>query len=110
MLKAFINRIDIMKIYYMYEQYHTYNEQKIQDTLEQLYESRKSILSILRNKKNISQSDLAFFSNVNIKTIQSYELKQDNLQHAGYDNLVKLSYVLKCRPEDLLDQNFIENC
>ena len=51
----------------------------------------------------LSQKELAEKANVPLRTIQQYEQKQKNINHARADYVIRLAKALYCRPEDLLE-------
>ncbi|MBQ8293050.1 MAG: helix-turn-helix transcriptional regulator [Bacilli bacterium] len=67
-------------------------------------------LKKIRTASNLSQSMLAKKANVSIRNIQMYEQRQNNINKAQIDILLRLSKALSCNIEDLLeDINEIRN-
>ena len=62
-----------------------------------------SKLQDLRKKQNLSQSELAKKSNVNIRMIQYYEQGMRDINKAQAVTLYKLARVLNCHIEDFLN-------
>ena len=88
--------------------YHPYHEMDITQAVQKLREiaqqSRaESYLKLLRKRAGFSQSQLAEETKIPVKTIQQYEQKQKNINHARADYIIRLAKALYCRPEDLLE-------
>lgn len=61
------------------------------------------MLKEIRKNKKMSQSKLAELSSVNLRLIQDYEQNHKNINNAKAITLYKLSKVLECTIEDLLN-------
>lgn len=90
------------------EMYHVYHEMDITNfigAMEELYKAAQgdSRLKFIRENRGISQSELAEQSGVNIRNIQMYEQRVNNIDKAQAHMLYKLSRVLGCDVEDLLE-------
>lgn len=62
-----------------------------------------SKLKDIREKKNMSQSQLAKLSGVNFRTIQDYEQDKRSINKARVQTLYALSWALGCKIEDLVE-------
>lgn len=62
-----------------------------------------SKLKLIRESKNLSQSKLAELSGASLRTIQHYEQGSKDINKAQVNILLKLSQVLECSIEDLLE-------
>lgn len=60
-------------------------------------------LKKIRESRQISQQELAKLSGTNIRSIQLYEQKVNDIDKAQAQTLYKLSRVLGCNIEDLLE-------
>ena len=60
-------------------------------------------LARLRKAKGLSQSQLAKFTDVSIRSIQLYEQRKTDINKAQYNHLKALADILGCKPEDLLE-------
>ncbi len=60
-------------------------------------------LKTVHQSHGISQAELAKLSGVNLRSIQMYEQKLNNIDKAQAGTLYKLSRVLGCTVEDLLE-------
>lgn len=61
-------------------------------------------LKLLREKRGLTQAELAKLTETSIRTIQSYESKNGrDLNRASLYNLLMLAKVLRCSLMDLID-------
>lgn len=102
--------ITITEILHMYQKYHEMDVMHFVIDMEQMRvenaSRRTARLQEYRKLLGLSQRELAARSEVPLRTIQQYEQRQKNINHARTDYVLRLSNVLCCRPEDLLEQNF----
>ena len=61
-------------------------------------------LKQIREANELSQSELSKLSGVNLRSIQMYEQRKNDIDKAQGQTLYKLSVVLCCEIEDLLEQ------
>lgn len=61
-------------------------------------------LSIIRKSKNLSQSQLANLSGVNLRTLQYYEQRVKDINKAQVFTVYKLAKALDCKIEDLVEE------
>ncbi len=61
-------------------------------------------LARIRSRLGISQAELAKRSGVNVRIIQSYEQRLRDINKAQSEVILKLSHVLECSIEDLLEK------
>ncbi len=85
----------------MYYPYHEADEMKMIEKIENCFPSI-STLKIIRQKRNLTQEELALLSGVNIRSIRSYEQKDNDILKAQGDTLQKLAKTLDCTIEELL--------
>ena len=57
----------------------------------------------MRLKRNLSQSQLAYLSDVNIRNIKTYEQNENDINKAQVNILLSLARVLNCSIEDILN-------
>ena len=100
-------KVPITDILLMYRKYHemdvmnfVFALDKLQETTEERQMSR---LQEYRRRIGLSQRELSERAGVPLRTIQQYEQKQKNINHARADYVVRIARVLYCRPEDLLE-------
>lgn len=85
----------------MYYPYHEADEMKMIEKIENCFPSI-STLKTIRQKRNLTQEELALLSGVNIRSIRSYEQKDNDILKAQGDTLQKLAKTLDCTIEELL--------
>lgn len=97
--------IPITEVIALYSPYHEMDISQFCDKMLELYNLRKknTNLKILRLNSGISQSELAEFSGVPLRTIQQYEQNQKNINAAKAETVVKLSKALNCSVESLME-------
>lgn len=67
-------------------------------------------LKIERIKQGFSQSDLARRTRIAFRTIQGYESGKLDIEKASIKNVIKISYILKCPVERLLESEALRAC
>lgn len=79
------------------------------ETMDEFYKAAEieSNLKRVRENRGLSQNDLAEQSGVNVRNIQMYEQKLRNIDKAQAHILYKLSRVLGCDIEDILENPMI---
>lgn len=97
--------IPITEVMSLYSPYHEMDISQFCDKMLELYNLRKKTtnLKMLRLNSGMSQSELAEFSGVPLRTIQQYEQNQKNINAAKAETIVKLSKALNCSVESLLE-------
>lgn len=103
--KDIFERIPLTKIIGMYSVYHEMDITNFIDTMEEFYKAAEgdSNLKRIRESRGLSQSELAEQSGINVRNIQMYEQRVNNIDKAQAQTLYKLSRVLGCDIEDLLE-------
>lgn len=71
--------------------------------IEQHRRNQETSLARMRRLRGYSQKILAEKSGVSLRMIQLYEQRQNDIQKAQVDSLLRLSKVLDCQVEQLLD-------
>lgn len=89
----------------MYPLYHEMDVTRFYKEMERRYKEASTETNLARIRKNysLSQSELAKLSNVNLRSIQLYEQRVNDIDKAEAHTLFKLAVVLKCNIEDLLE-------
>lgn len=99
-----INRLDYDTVYDLYVVLHEADESKAVEVFNAIIEREtETNLARLRKYCEFSQSQLAKASDVSVRSIQLYEQRKNNINHAQYNHLKSLSKVLGCEIEDLLE-------
>lgn len=94
----------------MYRPLHEADISKFVDVMEEklLRHFPDTNLKRIRTICRLSQSALASRSGVGLRSIQMYEQRKKNINHASADTLYRLSKILGCKMEDLLEPQGIE--
>ena len=90
--------------------YHPYHEMDITQGVQKLREIAQqnrveSYLKLLRKRARLSQSQLAEETGIPVKTIQQYEQRRKDINKAQAEYVIKLSQVLCCKPQELMEIN-----
>lgn len=103
--KDIFSRISFSEMISMYRVYHEMDIQNFIEDMNQKYDSveRETRLKTIRESRGISQGELAELSGVKLRSIQMYEQKVNNIDRAKAGTVYKLSRVLGCTVEDLLE-------
>lgn len=103
--KDIFERIPFSKVIGLYSVYHEMDVTNFIDTMEEFYMSAEgdSNLKRIRESRGLSQAELAEQSEVNIRNIQVYEQRGNDIDKAQVRILYRLSRVLGCSIEDLLE-------
>lgn len=98
--------VDIDVYWNMYDKYHEMDVLQFVDRADVLRRNAQteSKLKRLRGYAKLSQSQLAEKSGVPIRTIQQYEQKAKDINRANVDYVVRLSKVLNCDVDMLLEE------
>lgn len=95
----------LSKIISMYSIYHEMDITQFIDTLDRFYTEidAETKLKRIRMSRGLSQAELAIESGVHLRSIQMYEQKANDIDKAQAKTLYKISRVLGCTIEDLLE-------
>lgn len=100
-----LSLVKMNEISSLYYPLHEASEDKFVDVLLKIIGERKQIsrLQARRKAMGLSQSELANYSGVNLRTLQDYEIKRKNINNASISILLKLSNALKCNVTDIIE-------
>ena len=103
--KDIFSRIPLSQIISMYHIYHEMDIEHFIEDMSRKYDSveQDTHLKTIRENRGISQAKLAKLSGVSLRSIQMYEQKINNIDKAQAGTVYKLSRVLGCTVEDLLE-------
>jgi DNA-binding transcriptional regulator YiaG len=89
----------------MYSPYHEMDIRQFCDRMDELRREAqpRTNLQARRLAAGLSQSQLARAAGIPVRTLQQYEQRQKDVNHARADYLVALSRALCCEPSDLLE-------
>ena len=105
--------LEVIPIEKVIEAYHPYHEMDIRQFRDYVVEKMLSYRTITRLKERreemgMSQSQLARKTDIPVRTIQQYEQRQKNINHAKITYLVALARALRCKETDLTEYDFSE--
>ena len=103
--KDIFEHIPLTKIINMYTVYHEMDITNFIDTMEEFYRAAQGDCKLkrIRESRGLSQTELAEQSGINVRNIQMYEQRVNDIDKAQAHTLYKLSRVLGCSVEDLLE-------
>ena len=103
-----LRRVRVDDIVRMYHPYHECGIDQFIEEMDRRFEAHvpETRLAELRGKANLSQSELAEKSGVNLRSIQMYEQRVNDIDKAQGRTLCRLAKALYCRVEDLLEDPF----
>lgn len=99
--KEIISAMSFSRLIGMYYPYHEADEMKTIEKIKNCFPS-VSALKIIRQKRKLTQEQLALLSGVNVRSIRSYEQGDNNISKAQGDTLQMLAKALDCTMEELL--------
>ena len=107
--KDIFNRILLEDIIHMYPVYHEMDIRNFIDDMEVRYKAAEgeSNLKRIRENRGLSQTELSDQSGVNLRNIQMYEQRCNSIDKAQAQILYRLSRVLGCSIEDLLENPMV---
>ncbi len=103
--KDIFERVPLTEIIGMYSVYHEMDISHFIEDMDVRYKAAEgeSNLKRIRENRGLSQTELSEQSGVNLRNIQMYEQRGNNIDKAQAQILYKLSRVLGCSIEDLLE-------
>ena len=103
--------VPIESIVGMYFPYHELDIRQFADRMDELILSEHKETNIKRKRimLGLTQSQLACYSNIPLRTLQQYEQGQKNINAARASYLISLSKALYCNPEELLEYQGFED-
>lgn len=103
--KELFRRINLSDIVKLYNPYHEMSIDHFNKAIDKMYYSKEfeTRLKQLREARGYSQSQLAKLTGINIRSIQMYEQRNNDIDKAQVNTLYKLSVALNCNIEDLLE-------
>ncbi len=101
-------RLPASKVLKMYYPLHEASLRKFVDVANDLVIQKDTNLARIRKTANLSQQKLAAYSNVSLRSIQLYEQRRLDINTAAANKLLRISKVLGCYIEDLLEPEIID--
>ena len=104
--KDIFARVPLTEMISMYPVYHEMDIVHFIEDMNKRYDAVElaTKLKTIRENRGISQMELAKLSGVKLRSIQMYEQKVNDIDKAQAGTVYKLSRVLGCTVEDLLEQ------
>ena len=96
-------RLPPSRIMDMYHPLHEADIRKFVDVANEIVLQAETNLARYRKNANLTQGELARYSNVSVRSIQLYEQRRLDINTAPANKLLRLSRVLGCTMEDLLE-------
>ena len=99
--------LPIEKVLYLYDTLHETDISKFYLIADEYIANNKKETNLKRLRKaiNLTQEELAIRANVSLRNIQMYEQRQNDINKAQVDILLKITKALGCRLEDVLEDN-----
>lgn len=104
--KDIFEHVKLSEIIPMYSVYHEMDVSKFIETMDEKYATAlpECRLKKLRESRGLSQAELAKISGVSLRSIQMYEQRVNDIDKAQAQTVYKLSRVIGCSMEDLLEK------
>lgn len=98
--------ISMKEIYKLYGTLHEASEEKFVDTVNSIAAREKTETKLQQRRKacGYSQRELAEKAEVNLRTLQQYELGAKEIRKAAVSTVLSLANVLGCKSEDLIER------
>lgn len=90
---------DLMNMYYPL---HEAPEEKTVEIIKSRLPQTESKLKIMRKKRGLTQKQLSFLADVNLRSIRAYEQGSNDIYRAQGETLQQLASALNCSIEELL--------
>lgn len=103
--KDILSKVNLSEILSMHPTFHEMDITRFYESMDKRLEERKgkTKLAEIRESRGLSQGKLASLSSVGLRSIQLYEQRINDIDKAQGQTLFKLSLVLGCSIEDLLE-------
>lgn len=103
--KSIHDYISMAEVYKLYPTLHEAPEDKFVDTVNTIISSKieTTALQVQRKKAGLTQTQLAEKANVNLRTLQQYELGAKSINKASYQTVLALCNALGCEATDILE-------
>lgn len=103
--KTIFEKINGKTLLKLYSTLHEASEVKCVEVFEHIMnrEEKASRLQRIRENRGLSQRDLSEKAEVNLRTLQQYEIKAKDINKAAAATLLALSRVLGCGIEDIME-------
>lgn len=99
-LMKYINIDDLLK---KFDVLHEASHERAIEDIDEYIKKNGTKLAKYRQNVGLSQSELSKISGVSLRSIQLYEQRYKDINKANFDNIIKLSKVLKIEPQELYE-------
>jgi DNA-binding transcriptional regulator YiaG len=101
-----LTTVSLEEIIRLYHPYHEMDIRQFGDHMDELIQKAKPTtnLKMLRQQNGLSQRQLAELSGVPLRTIQQYEQRQKNINHAQINQLAMMAQALNCDTAQLSER------
>ena len=98
------NNLPIEEVLYLYPTLHEADTTKFFDVADSYFKKQElTNLKKIRQARDLSQSELSKLAEVDVRSIQMYEQRRNDINKAQAETLYKLAKVLGCDIEDLME-------
>jgi len=99
--------LTMQEVLALYPTLHEAPEEKFVDVVNRMIRDKHLATRLQARRKavGLTQKDLSERAQVNLRTLQQYEMRAKNINKAAGETLRRLAQVLYCRIEDLLEYN-----
>ena len=103
--ESILSAVPFSEIASMYPLFHEMDIEQFIEAMELKMSARlaETRLSVIRKNRGMTQSQLAHESGVNVRSIQMYEQRVNDIDRAQANTLSRLANVLGCSIQDLLE-------
>ncbi len=100
-----INFIPISDFLALYNPYHEMPIESLVEELDKIHKANQTETNLKKYRllSGMSQSQLAKVSGIPVRTIQQYEQRKKNINHANFESIQKISKVLCCPCSSLIE-------
>ena len=104
--KDIFEHVKLSEIISLYPVYHEMDISAFMETMDEKCAAPlpEYLLKKLRESRGLSQAELARISGVSLRSIQMYEQRVNDIDKAQAQTVYKLSHVIGCTMEDLLEK------
>ena len=97
--------LTIKELERLYPTLHETGEDRAADSIEKILLARQPVTKLQNKRKlcHLTQKELSEKAGLNLRTLQQYETRAKDINHAAGETLLSLSKVLSCRMDDLLE-------
>ncbi len=97
--------LTIKELEQLYPTLHETGEERAADSIEKILLARQPVTKLQQRRKlcHLTQKELSEKASINLRTLQQYETRAKEINHAAGETLLALSKVLCCRMDELVE-------